>query len=108
MESTWAILPQVAVERAQCPPRLAGIEVLIVGIGLCCEKYFRAQRVTDGSSSGSDLKERGDELRLPYRVSTAQPLHLSLPHHVQSFDAFYCPLRGVKVSGSMEAADSTP
>jgi hypothetical protein len=34
MESTWAILPQVAVERAQCPPRLAGIEVLIVGIVL--------------------------------------------------------------------------
>jgi hypothetical protein len=30
----------------------------------CCENYFRAYRVTGGSSSGGDLKERSDELRL--------------------------------------------
>jgi hypothetical protein len=45
---------------------------------------------------GSDTEEAGDEFRLPGRVSTIQPLHLPLPHHVYRFNAFQCPLRRVK------------
>jgi hypothetical protein len=36
----------------------------------CCEKYIRTQKVTSGSFSGGDLKERGNEPRLTYRIAT--------------------------------------
>ena len=36
----------------------------------CCEKYIRTQKVTSDSFSGGDLKERGNEPRLPQRIAT--------------------------------------
>jgi hypothetical protein len=35
----------------------------------CCENYIRAQKVTSDSFSGSDLKERSNELRLSLRIT---------------------------------------
>lgn len=36
----------------------------------CCENYFRRQQVKSYPFSGGDLKQRGNELRPPLRLTS--------------------------------------
>jgi hypothetical protein len=54
---------------------------------------LRAQKIIGHPFSGSNLKQRSDELRLSLCVTCCQSFNLTFPYHVHGFDAFERPFR---------------
>ena len=55
--------------------------------------YFRARMSIECIPLSGDPEQRGDKLRLPSSIITAQPFDLTFPHHVHRFNAFECSFR---------------